>query len=210
MRDIIISAKNEFIFRDKVYDEITIKNIISKEIELFIIEENILVKIFENIKTVKEKVVSEIIKAEYGDENNILMHYEYDKKRRILYLYSIGNGKKVKYISENLNELKVYPIQFYIKNIVSKKIKKINEYLIVVNIRGIIYCLDIINNFIIKSIVENKVSFINTYKFDDIKDDKTIIISSKDKEIIPEKFQVKYNIIIFEIGEIINEKVFKA
>lgn len=209
MRDIVISAKNEFLFKDKSYDEITIKSIISKEVELFIIEENILVKVFEGIKVAKEKNISEIIRAEYGDENNILMHYEHDKKRKKLYLYSIGNGRKVKCLSENLKELKVNPIQFYIKNFVSRKVKKFNEYIIIVNIREIVYCLDIINNFIIKSIVESKVNFIKSYNFDEIKEGKTIVISSKDKDIIPKEIQCKYNMFILEIGEIINEKIFK-
>ena len=104
MKDIIVSTKDDFIFKNKLYDEIAIKSIIKKEIDLFIFEENILIKEFENIKKDKEAIVGKIVKEEYGDENDILIHYEYDKKRKKLYLYSMGNGRKVKNI---ISEAKV-------------------------------------------------------------------------------------------------------
>ena len=50
MRDIIISTKEDFIFKKKLYDEIEIKNVIKRDIDLFIFEENILIKEFENVK----------------------------------------------------------------------------------------------------------------------------------------------------------------
>ena len=75
MKDIIVSTKDDFIFKNKLYDEITIKNVVKKEIDLYIFEENILIKEFENIRKVKESIVSKIVKEEYGDENDILIHY---------------------------------------------------------------------------------------------------------------------------------------
>ena len=89
MKDIIVSTKDDFIFKNKLYDEITIKNVVKKEIDLFIFEENILIKEFENIRKVKESIVGKIVKEEYGDDNDILIHYEYDKKRKKLYLVYI-------------------------------------------------------------------------------------------------------------------------
>lgn len=210
MRDVIVCTKDKFLFKDQSYDEIAIKKIIKKEVELFIIEENILVKTFENVKKVSESVVSKIVKEEYGDKINILMHYEHDRKRKKLYLYSIGNESKVKFISKSLKELNVLPIQFYIKRIVEKKVRRVNEYIIVVEINGVVYCLDIHNNFIVKSRIESRESFIINYKFDDILDGKTIVINSIDKDLIPKEFQCKFNIIVLEIGEKINEKIFKV
>lgn len=210
MRDVIVCTKDKFLFKDKSYDEITIKKIIRKEVELFIIEENILVKTFENVKKVSESVVSKIVKEEYGDKINILMHYEHDRKRKKLYLYSIGNESRVKFISKSLKELNVLPIQFYIKRIVEKKVRRVNEYIIVVEINRVVYCLDIHNNFIVKSRIESREGFIINYKFDDILEGKTMVINSSDKDLIPKEFQSKFNIIVLEIGEKINEKIFKV
>lgn len=210
MRDVIICTKDKFLFKDKCYDEIAIKKIIKKEVELFIIEENILVKTFENINKVNENVVNRIVKDEFGDKINILMHYEHDRKRKKLYLYSIGSESKVKFISKTLKELNVLPIQFYIKKIVEKKVKKFNDYVIISRIREVIYCLDIHNGFIVKSRVDNVENFILNYKFDDIEEVKTIVINSSDKDLIPKELQCKLNIIVLDIGEKINEKIFKV
>lgn len=210
MRDVIICTKDKFLFKDKSYDEIAIKKIIKKEIDLFIIEENILVKTFENINKINESVVSKIVKDEFGDRINILMHYEHDRKRKKLYLYSIGNESKVNFISKSLKELNVLPIQFYIKKIVENKVKKFNDYVIISRIRGFIYCLDIHNGFVVKSRVENGENFILNYNFDDIGVGKTIVINSSDKELIPEEFKQELNIIVLDIGGKINEKIFKV
>ena len=47
------------------------------------------------------------------------------RKEKNLFLYSIGNGgKKYNFLCEDLNEVIILPIQFYIRDIVIKKIKK--------------------------------------------------------------------------------------
>ena len=151
MKDVIVSTKDDFIFKNKLYDEIAIKSVVKKEIDLFIFEENILIKEFENIKKAKEDIVGKIVREEYGDENDILIHYEHDKKRKKLYLYSMGNGKKVKNIINEAKVVRVRPIQFYIKTIVESKIKKLRDYIIIMELREIIYLLYIKENFIVKS-----------------------------------------------------------
>ena len=138
MKDVIVSTKDDFIFKNKLYDEIAIKSVVKKEIDLFIFEENILIKEFENIKKAKEDIVGKIVREEYGDENDILIHYEHDKKRKKLYLYSMGNGKKVKNIINEAKVVRVRPIQFYIKTIVESKIKKLRDYIIIMELREIL------------------------------------------------------------------------
>ena len=125
MRDIVIANKNKYIYNGKLYDDISIKRVISKEIELYVMEEDLLIKTYDEIKNDKEDIVYEIINEEYGSEKSALMHYEYDKKRKKLFLYSIGNGERIQFLCEDLNEVIILPIQFYIRDIVIKKIKKI-------------------------------------------------------------------------------------
>ena len=123
MKDIIVSTKDDFIFKNKLYDEVAIKSVVKKEMDLFIFEENILIKKFENIKKPKEAIIEKIVREEFGDENDILIHYEHDKKRKKLYLYSMGNGRKVKNIVNEAKVIRIKPIQFYIKALVESKIK---------------------------------------------------------------------------------------
>lgn len=210
MKDIIVSTKDNFIFKNNLYDEIVIKSVIKKEIDLFIFEENILIKEFENIKKAKEAIVEKIVKEEYGDESDILIHYEYDKKRKKLYLYSVGNGRKVKNIISEAKVVRVKPIQFYIKTIVESKIKKLRDYIIIMELREVIYLLYIKENFIVKSFVKNKKDFILSNELNDLEEGSVVIISKKDENIIPEEIKYKLHIISLEIGEIINEKIFKV
>ena len=210
MKDVIVSTKDDFIFKNKLYDEITIKNVAKKEIDLFIFEENILIKEFENIRKAKESIVGKIVKDEYGDENDILIHYEHDKKRKRLYLYSMGNGRKVKNLIIEAKVIEVKPIQFYIKSIVESKIKKIKDYIIIIELRELIYLIHVEKNFIVKSIIKNKVDFNLHNELSNIKKGSILIISKKDEDIIPEELRDRLHIISFEIGEIINEKVFKV
>lgn len=210
MKDIIVSTKDEFIFKNKLYDEIAIKSVVKKEIDLFIFEENILIKEFENIKKDKEAVVEKIVREEFGDENDILIHYEHDKKRKKLYLYSMGNGRRVKNIINEAKDLRIKPIQFYIKELVESKIKKLRNYIIIIELREIIYSLYIKENFIIKSFMKNKNDFILSDELNDLATGSTVIMSKEVEDIIPEEIKYKLHIIYLEIGEIINEKVFKV
>lgn len=210
MKDIIVSTKDDFIFKNKIYDEIAIKSVVKKEMDLFIFEENILIKKFENIKKPKEAIVEKIVREEFGDENDILIHYVHDKKRKNLYLYSMGNGRKVKNIINEAKVFRIKPIQFYIKTLVERRIKKLRNYIIIIELRGIIYSLYIEENFIIKSFVKNKNDFILTHEPNDLENGSIVVMSKEVEDIIPEDIKYNLHIIYLEIGEIINEKVFKV
>ncbi|MDU2122054.1 MAG: hypothetical protein E7E64_05905 [Clostridium celatum] len=210
MKDIIVSTKDDFIFKNKLYDEIAIKSVVKKEMDLFIFEENILIKKFENIKKAKEAIIEKIVKEEFGNENDILIHYEHDKKRKNLYLYSMGNGRKVKNIINEAKVLRIKPIQFYIKTLVERKIKKLRNYIIIIELREIIYSLYIEENFIIKSFMKNKNDFILSHELNDLENGSVVIMSKEVEDIIPEEIKYNLHIIYLEIGEVINEKIFKV
>ena len=161
MRDIVIANKNKYIYNGKLYDDISIKRVISKEIELYVMEEDLLIKTYDEIKNDKEDIVYEIINEEYGSEKSALMHYEYDKKRKKLFLYSIGNGERIQFLCEDLNEVIILPIQFYIRDIVIKKIKKIFNYIVLIEIKEVVYYLEIKNKLIVNSLIKNKEYFTN-------------------------------------------------
>ena len=165
MRDIVIANKNKYIYNGKLYDDISIKRVISKEIELYVMEEDLLIKTYDEIKNDKEDIVYEIINEEYGSEKSALMHYEYDKKRKKLFLYSIGNGERIQFLCEDLNEVIILPIQFYIRDIVIKKIKKIFNYIVLIEIKEVVYYLEIKNKLIVNSLIKTKEDFTNDFKF---------------------------------------------
>ena len=122
----------------------------------------------------------------------------------------MGNGKKVKNIINEAKVVRVRPIQFYIKTIVESKIKKLRDYIIIMELREIIYLLYIKENFIVKSFLKNKNDFILSNEVNDLEEGSVVIISKEDENIIPEEIKYKLHIISLEIGEIINEKIFKV
>ena len=185
MRDIVIANKNKYIYNGKLYDDISIKRVISKEIELYVMEEDLLIKTYDEIKNDKEDIVYEIINEEYGSEKSALMHYEYDKKRKKLFLYSIGNGERIQFLCEDLNEVIILPIQFYIRDIVIK------------------------NKLIVNSLIKNKEDFTNDFKFNEIKKEIPLIIDKSLDYLIPKEADYKIEIVQLNIGDKINEKIFK-
>lgn len=209
MKNVVIANKNKYIHKGKLYDDISIKKIIDKEIELYIIEENLLIKAYDGIKNVKENVICEIINDEYGYKHNVLMHYEYDKKRKKLFLYSIGDVERIQFLCEGLSEVTILPIQFYIRDITMKKTKKLSQYIVLTKIKEYIYYLEIINNLITKSIVYSKDDFIKNFNYKDINEGKTFIIDKNIDNVLLEEFKEKITIISMNIGDKIHEKIFE-
>ena len=62
----------------------------------------------------------------------------------------------------------------------------------------------------IKSIIKNSNDFILSNELNYLEEGSVVIISKDDENIIPEKIKYKLHTISLEIGEIINEKIFKV
>lgn len=58
--------------------------------------------------------------------------------------------------------------------------------------------------------MKNKNDFILSDELNDLETGSTVIMSKEVEDIIPEEIKYKLHIIYLEIGEIINEKVFKV
>ena len=121
----------------------------------------------------------------------------------------MGNGRKIKNIISEAKSVRIRPIQFYIKTIVESKIKKLRDYIIIMELREFIYSIYVKENFIIKSFIKNRNDFILSNELNDLEEGSVVIISKDDENIIPEKIKYKLHTISLEIGEIINEKIFK-
>ena len=122
----------------------------------------------------------------------------------------MGNGRKVKNIINEAKVLRIKPIQFYIKTLVERKIKKLRNYIIIIELREIIYSLYIEENFIIKSFMKSKNDFILSHELNDLENGSVVIMSKEVEDIIPEEIKYNLHIIYLEIGEVINEKIFKV
>lgn len=209
MKSIVILKNECFIYKGKNYNEDKMRKSISKNVEFIILEENIIIKRFKNIKYLDDEYIEKIVNSEYEIDSDILMHYEYNKRLKELYLYSIRNGNKIKRVAKNANIMTVTPIQFYIKKLLKKLRFKLKNCIILAEIDNKIYYFEIYDNYIIRSKVGN---YNREYIEDIFKNyygEKNIVIDKNIREIMPKNIINEFKNSIINIGDIINEKILK-
>ena len=93
--------------------------------------------------------------------------------------------------------------------VVIKKIKKIFNYIVLIEIKEVVYYLEIKNKLIVNSLIKNKEDFTNDFKFNEIKKEIPLIIDKSLDYLIPKEADYKIEIVQLNIGDKINEKIFK-
>lgn len=208
MREKVVLIGNDIFYKNNFYDIVSVKNEIGEDIEFIILEEKLSIKVFNDIEKVKEEFLKEIVEEEYSQEESILTHYEYDKKNKRLFLYSIGNGDKLISIARSAKSVTVIPIQFYIKKLIDKKKRKLKNYRCLMSIDTTIYYMKVVNNFIVENAIEDKSNLnINDEIF---KGNEDLVINTTIMESISEDIRHIDNITILDIGEVIGEKILQV
>lgn len=208
MREKVVLIGNDIFYKNNFYDIVSIKNEIGEDIEFIILEEKLSIKVFNDIEKVKEEFLKEIVEEEYSQEESILTHYEYDKKNKRLFLYSIGNGDKLISIARSAKSVTVIPIQFYIKKLIDKKKRKLKNYRCLMSIDTTIYYMKVVNNFIVENAIEGKSNLnINDEIF---KGNEDLVINTTIMKSISEDIRHIDNITILDIGEVIGEKILQV
>lgn len=208
MREKVVLIGNDIFYKNNFYDIVSIKNEIGEDIEFIILEEKLSIKVFNDIEKVKEEFLKEIVEEEYSQEESILTHYEYDKKNKRLFLYSIGNGDKLISIARSAKSVTVIPIQFYIKKLIDKKKRKLKNYRCLMSIDTTIYYMKVVNNFIVENAIEDKSNLnINDEIF---KGNEDLVINTTIMKSISKDIRHIDNITILDIGEVIGEKILQV
>lgn len=152
-------------------------NKIGKKRRIILCSENIFIKKYNYSGNNIEKFIDDKISEDFNNKENLLFHYETDKENKIVYLYSIRNN--IKSLYENVKVLSIELIQFKLKNTVVKKIKGINNIIIIYSMKNIIYLMKICNNIIIDTILSKDIKDIEEYL--NLKQEKKYILV-KDKK----------------------------
>ncbi len=152
-------------------------NKIGKKRRIILCSENIFIKKYNYSGNNIEKFIDDKISEDFNNKENLLFHYETDKENKIVYLYSIRNN--IKSLYENVKVLSIELIQFKLKNAVVKKIKGINNIIIIYSMKNIIYLMKICNNIIIDTILSKDIKDIEEYL--NLKQEKKYILV-KDKK----------------------------
>ena len=112
-------------------------------------------------------------------------------------------------VSKKVNELSVEPIQFYVKNSLPKKFKRITNYILVIMIDKSIYYIEVLYNCIVKSYIERNVSNISN-KISNYNANQILLIDKSVEQFIDRNIKESTNLTIINIGGKINEQIYKA
>ena len=79
MKEIILVDNSNFHYKGITYTKDDIKEKIGKKVKFILLNENIIVKSFEDISKINYNFIDEIIKIVYGEDYEILTDYDYCK-----------------------------------------------------------------------------------------------------------------------------------
>ncbi|GAA0075944.1 hypothetical protein UT300005_03220 [Clostridium sp. CTA-5] len=159
----VLTIKKEFFIYNKkeyLFNEFRdIKNLLSKNREFIIMQEELYARHFS--ESIRGKHIYEFIETklnnEFNKNNDILYHYEYDKNKKVISIYSIKGGKRLEILSEEANNILIKPIQFILKDIMIDLFKDKNLNLkFIMLIDGMYYYVSLKQGKIYENFVEKE------------------------------------------------------
>lgn len=208
----LILFKQYFLYEGKKYtiDEFFNNiNEIYKNLKIIIAENEMFIsqyKLEDNNVTV---FLDNIMMNNEVNNENILTDYYYNKRKKILYLYSLNEGKYINKIANDKTIVKVIPIQFYIRNILKIALYRKSKVLVITKIHKNIYAIisekgcitysNILTND--KNVLNNEILKFAKYI--------EIILDKELEDFLVDDIKKSYKISIKSIGRNISEKIYK-
>ena len=208
----LILFKQYFLYEGKKYtiDEFFNNiNEIYKNLKIIIAENEMFIsqyKLEDNNVTV---FLDNIMMNNEVNNENILTDYYYNKRKKILYLYSLNEGKYINKIANDKTIVKVIPIQFYIRNILKIALYRKSKVLVITKIHKNIYAIISEKGCITYSnILTNDKNVLNNEIMKFAKDIE-IILDKELEDFLVDDIKKSYKISIKSIGRNISEKIYK-
>ena len=208
----LILFKQYFLYEGKKYtiDEFFNNiNEIYKNLKIIIAENEMFIsqyKLEDNNVTV---FLDNIMMNNEVNNENILTDYYYNKRKKILYLYSLNEGKYINKIANDKTIVKVIPIQFYIRNILKIALYRKSKVLVITKIHKNIYAIISEKRCITYSnILTNDKNVLNNEILKFAKDIE-IILDKELEDFLVDDIKKSYKISIKSIGRNISEKIYK-
>ena len=208
----LILFKQYFLYEGKKYtiDEFFNNiNEIYKNLKIIIAENEMFIsqyKLEDNNVTV---FLDNIMMNNEVNNENILTDYYYNKRKKILYLYSLNEGKYINKIANDKTIVKVIPIQFYIRNILKIALYRKSKVLVITKIHKNIYAIISEQGCITYSnILTNDKNVLNNEILKFAKDIE-IILDKELEDFLVDDIKKSYKVSIKSIGRNISEKIYK-
>ncbi|SFC96461.1 hypothetical protein [Clostridium uliginosum] len=223
-KSLLIIKNNTFTYQDNEYlfDEFDeIQSSLSKDRELIILEEELYSKhFFGNFKKKElHNFIENKLNKEFQKNDDILYHYEQDKKNKMISIYSIKGGKRVEILSQEAKELVVKPIQFIIKETMIDLLgKKALNAKLILQFDKSYYYVSLKKGKFYYSFVEKKMDILlnrihELYIKEAIKQEENkVYVDSAIYDFtkkIYKNFIDKFELISINSGDLLNEKIYK-
>ena len=209
----LILFKQYFLYEGKKYtiDEFFNNiNEIYKNLEIIIAEDEIFISQYKLKDNNVTLFLDNIMLNNQINNENILTDYYYNKKKKLLYLYSLNEGKYINKIANDKTIVKVIPIQFYIRNILKIILYRKPKALIITKIDKNIYAIVCEKGCITYSnIIINDKDVLNNEILKFSKDIE-IILDKEVEDFLVDEIKKCYKIKIKSIGRNISEKIYKV
>ena len=208
----MIILKKHILYNKKKYTEeefFEIANEINNNIEIIIADDSIFISKYNLSDNNVEEFIDNIMKNIESNNKNLLTDYIFNKKEKILYLYSINAGKYINKLATGKRELKVVPIQFYIRKLLRFYLFNKKEVLILVKVLDTSYSIFYDKGYITYcSLIDNDKE---TLESEILKFNKNIevIIDNNLLQFISSEINQEYKIHVKSIGRNISEKIYK-
>lgn len=178
----VIVYNDKYYHKKEEYDKrtlVNLLNILKKKRKIILYSENIFIKSYKYIGSKVDTYVEEKISEEFSDKDNILFHYDVDKKNKLIYLYSLRNDN-FKEIYDEAEELIIEPIEFKIRNIILRRLGRNKNILVFYKIENISVVIFIRKTFISELIMSEEIQDIKKIIIEKRKDGDVLVF---DKEI---------------------------
>lgn len=155
---------------------------ISKKRRIILCSHSILIKKYNYKGNNIDRFIDNKISEDFSNRENLLFHYEIDKNKKDIYLYSIRNDN-IKKLYIDAKELVIEPIQFKVKKYLKNKIKGFGKFIIFYKVNKLSHLVKVQNDLITDTIISEDINEIINY-FIKAKDNNYIFIKDKNIEEI--------------------------
>lgn len=176
---------DKYYYKKIEYNKNTLDNLLSilknkRKITLY--TEDIFIKKYRYLGNKADKYVEQKINEDFSNKNNILFHYEIDKKNNNIYLYSLRNDN-FKQIYNGAKELSIEPIQFKIRSKVVKRLGKDKNILILYKTNNSNVVIHVKKTFIIDLMISKNFEDVKNYIEEKRKDNVVLVVDEKIKDL---------------------------
>lgn len=212
MKQLLLLNEDKYIFKSGEYGDKEVDQLIKKlgrSIKIILLNNNIFIQCFKDVNTNEEKCIEDQYISRIAFDDDTLIHYDYIKKHKTLYIYSINDVGSIGKLIPNIINLKIVPIQFIIHNYVKRKIKNNIIFTIIAIIKDNIHIIDCENGVIVSCEILALEEFVQKNIVYEKCCDKQIVVDKEIIDFIPKAKKAVEGITILDIGGYLNGKVFK-